>query len=484
VKANPNNVLSAIATVSWQGPVTSVTITYGGTSTPSFDLSTATSPANEPVLGLAPQTQYTLRAVGQAGGSFVSSNEVTFTTGALPSDLPPFTATGTQSGPGYNLISRVQQGPHGGDYVQILDSTGAPVWYYRLPQGNLQADFQQQPDNTYTLAVPAPAGQTIPLSGLSAQYLQIDVLGNIIHTWTALGPDGSGNIASDTNGNPLTVDATDLHDIRIQPNGDAIFFGYILQTINLQAIGGLANAQVYASILERVGPDGTVKFAWNSLEYFSPTDVDTQVASVRNANVDMIHANSIDVTADGNYLLSLRNLSAVVKIDKTTGKKLWTLGGAGISVPSSGGPMGDFTFVNDPIVNACTNNSCMWGGFSAQHGARELPNGDILIFDDGNGHVPQQSRAVEYKLDLTHMTATYVWGTPPSTSLFTPLMGYSQRLSNGNTIVDFGEASVVQEWTSLATATAPVWTLSDASNAAFAFYRAYRIGSLYTYSPQ
>jgi hypothetical protein len=189
---------------------------------------------------------------------------------------------------------------------------------------------------------------------------------------------------------------------------------------------------------------------------------------VTGTNVDVTHANSVVVMNDGSYLVSFRNLSSVWNIDSTTGHVNWKLGGAGISTPSSGGPTGDFTFVNDPL-----------NGFSCQHSVVELANGHIMMFDDGDGHSPPQSRGVEYALDTTHMTATMVWDSAPSSSLYTYVFGSSQRFSDGDTLVAYGTEAVAEEWDSAGTSV--VWSLTDTTHP-YGFYRAYELGSLYYYS--
>jgi len=109
----------------------------------------------------------------------ILSNTVAFTTGALPSGVPAFTATGTASGSGLTLLALPLL-----DFATIVNSAGAPVWYYQIPNNvALQADFQQQVDGSFTVSVPAEATHTIPLAGMSGVYTQVDVLGNFIRTW-------------------------------------------------------------------------------------------------------------------------------------------------------------------------------------------------------------------------------------------------------------------------------------------------------------
>jgi predicted small lipoprotein YifL len=467
VVANPNSVLSAIATVSWVGSLDSISIQFNDGGTPEFDLSRSTSPVELPVLGLKASTTYTLQARGvDADANTVQSNAVALTTGELPVGFPKFEATGIASGSGLTLVALQNERVNA---TVVVDGEGTPVWYYSLPNNaSLLCDFQQQPDGTFTASIPAAfaSAPTIRIPGLSGVYLQVDVLGNLLHTWTAR---GAGRV-TDTGGHGIDIQATDVHDIRVQPDGSALMFGWIAQQHDLSPIGGNARAQCYADVLERVAKDGTVLWAWNSAEFFTPADVDPACASLTMQEVDMIHANAIDVTRDGNYLVSLRNLSQIVKIDSTTGEIIWKLGGAGLASPTSGGPRGDFTFPNDPTA------------FSCQHGARELSNGNIILFDNGDGHVLKESRAVEYSLAAKAMSATMVWHSKPMPGLYTNVLGYGQRISNGNTLVAYGSEQVLDEWGP--DATEVLWSLSSTLlHYNIGYYRAYRIGSLYSYSP-
>ena len=91
-----------------------------------------------------------------------------------------------------------------------------------------------------------------------------------------------------------------------------------------------------------------------------------------------------------------------------------------------GGKDSDFNIIDDPL-----------GGFSHQHTVSQLGNGNILLFDNGNLHQPQQSRVVEYQLDEEAMTATYVWSYTEA-GRFSYAAGSAQRLPNGNTFISWG----------------------------------------------
>ena len=69
-----------------------------------------------------------------------------------------------------------------------------------------------------------------------------------------------------------------------------------------------------------------------------------------------------------------------------------------------------------------------------QHSPVELPNGRMLIFDNGNlrpGVTSPHSRAVE--IDPLTQTVTWEYVDPMRPAFFSPYMGSADRLENGNT---------------------------------------------------
>jgi hypothetical protein len=440
-QVNQYNVLSSLVKANVSDAV-KVQVTYtaenGATgSTPEFAVTSGQ--VSVPVLGLRPQTNYTLRltAVG-ADGNRVDSDGISFRTGALPSTLPTFTVTEQAAGqPGFTMIGLLQgifssDPPIAGPL--IVDHTGAIVWYREAFEGAV-IDWQKQPDGTYTAAI-----NNVYLAELGytdSRYYQMDSLGNVLRSYYAIG-----------------AWATDFHELRLLPNGDAVLFAINTRNMDLTPWGGQASVDVYGNILERISGNGQLVFAWNALDRLDIGSADPMILQgLPDAqSLDFTHGNAIDVTADGSYLMSFRHLSQLIKVDRG-GEIVWKLGGVD----------GFFSFINDPF-----------GGFSFQHGARELPNGNILLFDNGNGHTPPQSRAVEYRLNVDDWTATMVWQFEPDPHIFGAFLGLTQRLPNGNTLITYGASAVVQEVTS---AGQVVWELRGA--ATDGFYRAFRISSLY-----
>jgi hypothetical protein len=448
-QANQYNVLSSLFQAD-VGAAVKVLVTYTPETGPSGttpDFTVTSGQVSVPVLGLMPETNYTLRltAIGAAGMG-VDSDAVSFRTGALPSTLPVFTVTEQPgSEPGFTMVSLIQ-GIFSGSTASItadsasiagpliVDNTGRIVWYREAFDG-VVTDWQRQPDGTFTAAI---NGTDLGELGYSdTRYVQLDNLGNVLRTYLAIGQW-----------------PTDNHELRLLSNGDALLMAINTRNMDLTPWGGRPSVDVSGNILERISPTGQLLFAWNALDRLDIGSADPLILrDLADADeLDFTHANAIDLCADGSYLISLRHLSQLVKVDRS-GSIAWRLGGIG----------SDFDFINDPLR-----------GFSFQHGARELPNGNILLFDNGNGHQPQQSRAAEYQLDLDAKTATLVWQYNPEPPIFGPFMGFTQRLSNGNTLITYGARAVIQE---VNAAGQLVWELRGADTDGF--YRAIRIPSLY-----
>jgi hypothetical protein len=400
-----------------------------------------------PVLGLLPDTNYMLQlGVTGADGNTVTSDAVNCRTGSLPSTLPTFTVT-EQAGaqPGYTMIGVLQglfpmsssssgasSPPIAGPL--IVDHTGRIVWYRQDFDGAV-TDWQKQQDGSYTACINRI---NIPELGYTdTRYFQLDNLGNVMRTYFAVGQW-----------------TTDNHELRLLPNGDAVIMSINSRTMDLTDLGGGPAVTVLGNILERISSTGQLLFAWNALDRLDVASTDPSIlAGLPGSDIlDFTHANAVDISADGSYLISFRNMSQVIKVNQT-GSIVWKLGGVD----------GDFQFVNDPLDR-----------FSLQHGLRELPNGNLLLFDNGNGHGPPQSRGAEYHLDLNAMTATLVWQYDADPHLFGPFLGFTQRLENGNTLITYGAHAEIREVNS---AGQVVWQLLG--SATDGFYRGIRISSLY-----
>jgi hypothetical protein len=139
--------------------------------------------------------------------------------------------------------------------------------------------------------------------------------------------------------------------------------------------------------------------------------------------VDYVHCNALELDFDRNLLISSRNLDEVTKIDRNTGEVLWRMGGT----------QNEFTLVGDT----------QW--YWRQHAVRRTASGTITLFDNGNYHVPSESRAVEYAVDEAAKVARLIWEYRHTPARYAPFTGNVQRLPTGNTLISWGNLGIVTE---------------------------------------
>jgi outer membrane protein assembly factor BamB len=404
---DPQNVLAQLGCVSMPGAVLARVHSSDGTSslaTPFMSLRPDGLGAVS-VLGLAPSTTYAFSLQMLSPDGVIAGPTLSATTSALPPDLAALqiTTTGTPSSPsGYYLISGA------GNYSAAFDKNGTFRWYRGF--GSPTQEAKMHSDGTFTTYVGKSSGSQ-PVAGTYVRYTPD---GTQIATYSAASPDPSDPSS------PIVY--TDPHELLITTNDageeNIHIFGYALHPRSASD----PTLAAWHQLQRQREDDGTVEFRWKISDYFTAND--ETLGGVATSN-DIDHANAIDIDPrDGNYVLSLRNFNAVVKIDYTTGSVLWQFGGI----------RNQFALVDDPL-----------GGFMAQHSARVLENGNILLYDDGPGHSPPESRAVEYRLDTAAMTATMVWQFRHSPAIYTQVTGSVERLQNGNTLVGFAFAGTADE---------------------------------------
>ncbi len=428
VRPNPNNAISAAVEVTLTDAVMAGIELHDGVSFAAYSqLQTVSgSRITLPVLGLEPRRRYLCRVVAVSTDMIrAHSSEFEILTDSLPHNLPRLSVTiSTSPTPGYVMLV----GPSTDDlrkhYAYIINNDGRIVWYRGFASSML--DFQKQPDGTYTAFS--------SLNDPPGHFFQMDNLGNVLREYRSLAATETGP-----------------HELRLRHDGH-LLFGIEYRTMDLSDIGGQTGATVRGLTVEYNKNNGR-NFVWNAFDHFNVTDALPDV-SLAGPNVNPWHGNAIDVDADGHLLVSWRSLGEITKINSSTGEIIWRLGGRN----------NQFTFTNDPL-----------SGFSHQHGIRRLPNGNIILFDNGNMHTPPSSRAVEYRLNETARTAELVWEYRPIPPVSSPILGFAQRLPNGNTVVCFGRAQRIMEVTPAGTV---VWEIRIDTPGNYP-YRALRVDSIY-----
>jgi hypothetical protein len=310
---------------------------------------------------------------------------------SLPSDLPLPTITMLKNPADGYIFAAVPYWGTGGSYLVMYNNQGRPVFFKRTPP--TCTDFKMHVNGLLTY-----------FDAASGKFFALDTMFAIIDSfWTQ-----NGFI-------------TDEHEIKILKNGNVLLIGYDYRPFDMSQIvpGGDRNASVVVNVVQEIDRQRRVVFEWKAYEHYKLTDVGPEVNLLDPSFVHS-HINSIDVDLDSNLVVSSRNLDEITKIDRKNGNIIWRLGGKN----------NQFKFVNDSL------------GFSAQHSSSILPNGNLILFDNGLFHKPHFSRALEYRLDTTNKTATLVWSYRNSPDIASDIWGNVQRLKNGNTLVAWGDNEV------------------------------------------
>ncbi|WP_341779382.1 aryl-sulfate sulfotransferase [Levilactobacillus sp. HBUAS70063] len=209
--------------------------------------------------------------------------------------------------------------------------------------------------------------------------------------------------------------------------------------------------------------------------------------------IDWLHNNAVDYDKnDNSIVLSNRNQDLIMKLDYKTSHIKWLYSGK----KKSSWPKAYQKYVLTP-----TKGTIVTGG---QHGLYLLNNGgknsanseNFLLYDNNidvtNGNKKtsgKYSQAVEYHVNAKKMTITSTWsyGKTLGAANFTSVIGYAEKQSNGNVLIDFGfkkggQQSNIIEVTKSGQQVFNV-TMKNASSKAYA-YRAYRVpfySSAYTF---
>lgn len=321
---------------------------------------------------------------------------------ALPPDFPPITiVSNSVPAPGYLFGSlSVSNVPAFSNYFAILNNDGSAVYL----------------NKTNSLGLLGCNGLFVSSQGSKGQpfkYFSKDASFNVLATNQA----GNGYSAE--------------RDMRVMPNGHALFTIVDQQIMDLTALGGSPVARVSGNVIQEIDVDNNVVFQWRILDHVPIADSYQDLTNPGS----YAHVNSVWFDdLDGTIIISCRNTSQVLKINRTTGEIIWRLGGK----------RNEFTFTN-AIPEGMPGHGDP-AEFAVQHSAKRLPNGNLTIFDNGySDHSAPEwhfdrpySRAVEYEIDEVNKTAKLVWQFRHTPDIITYNGGDVLRLADGHTIITWG----------------------------------------------
>jgi hypothetical protein len=314
------------------------------------------------------------------------------------------------------------------------NNPGPPKTYQRAHRTGLTHHDPERACQGYTLYS--------PLNDTKATFI-LDMAGNEVHRWdhdsqpgqygylqsdgqlfymakTAEGGDIFPNFLGfkggalrrlDWQGNLLWEHIAPLqhHDARSLDNRGAIYLSteQMSEQEAARVQGGYAEGEVgmWADVVIEVDEAGNHVWEWHAKDHLDP-DIDKIMPQT--LRWEWSHFNTVVPLSDGRVILSARNLSTVYIVEKSSGEILDRIGD---------------------------------GLFFGQHDPRLLPNGNMLVFDNGvmrhrDASFFNFSRIVE--IDLTTREIVWQYQDTPPYYFHSPFISGVEPLPNGNYLVTEG----------------------------------------------
>jgi len=437
------------------------------------------------IAGMYPSTTYNMFAQTKTGSNVTNGPTITFTTGALPTNITFPSATvivpagsHTDKSDGMLLVNHIETGINVPYLSLATDLKGQPMWYYYQANNGTHFSLLTRPLGGGTMLTIEDGPSWNPQTQAQQTIRQIDLAGNILRETNI------GILQQEL----LAMGATDAQPCNTitppAPVGAACLGAFHHDIIQSLPNGGAA---VFVDI-EKIYPPGTqgdtstlpvdivgdmiivLNSSWQPVWYFDSfqhdgggTQLDINRAAVlgetcvigqagcppmlllgsgiATAALDWLHGNSIYYWptdsyggASGDIIWSSRHQDWIMKIDYNngagTGNLLWRMG-----------PCGDFTF------NNINNDPWPWNSHQHEVAMENNGAGPMTVFDNGNtrispatGHGSStgcmpgtgsgDSRGMGWTYDEKALTVTPVLSD--DLGVFSTAMGSAQLLSDGN----------------------------------------------------
>ena len=279
---------------------------------------------------------------------------------------------------GYTLITN-----NGGDHAILLDMEGRIChrWHndegiayaYLLPNGNLLCRTARVTDLELVQG----------LGGGSKSLIELDWDSNVV--WEYRNDMLHHDFERLPNGNTLVL----LWEILPPDLASRVRGGYTKEDSPSEMLGDL---------VWEITPDGSVADEWHSWHYL---DIEVDTKCPLEDRREWTHGNSLNITPDGDLLVTYRLIDVVGQVDRKDGNFRWKWGHGEISHP---------------------------------HHVTALQNGNVMLFDNGTHRRGQPySRVVEFNPGTREIDWEYT--ASPDVSFYSHNISSAERLPNGNTLI-------------------------------------------------
>ena len=294
---------------------------------------------------------------------------------------------------GYTLFANLR-----GHDANLIDMEGRICHRWHWPGGINYANLLPNGNLLFLSLAPDEKGPMTGLGGHSAGLVELDWDGNLV--WELENPWLHHDFQRLANGNTL-----------------ALMWEEMSSDTTFRVKGGFTTAddpvQMLGDVVREFSPSGEVVHEWRAWEHL---DFDEDVICPLEGRREWTHGNSINVTADGNYLISFRQTSTVGIADRDSGRFIWKWGP---------------------------------GEVSHQHNPSFLDNGRVLLFDNGaHRRAPNTNYSRIVEIDPANNEIAWDYRGEPAISFYSYQISGAERQPNGNTLICEGATGRFIEVTS------------------------------------
>lgn len=277
--------------------------------------------------------------------------------------------------------------------VYIVNAKGDIVWYYTIRDAGFKvAHFTK---NATILSIVAPL--SYPTS-YGDEILEISLAGDTVF-----------HLKKGEKG----LDKTIHHEVFYNNAQQLVTLTLEKKVVDLSSVGGAGTDTVTGDGILILDSKGNKVWSWSVFDVLDPkTD-----PHILKDKADWLHANSLSIDTDGNYLLSFYLSGQIWKIDAKTGKLIWRMGrGGGFTFPK-----GD--------------------EFSESHAVHRTSKNQLMLFE--NGINKQRSRVLAYTLDEDSRKAALALSIELPVSLYSERMGSAYQVNDTSFLVCSSQAGAV-----------------------------------------
>jgi len=196
------------------------------------------------------------------------------------------------------------------------------------------------------------------------------------------------------------LDKTVHHEVILNDKSQLVTLVVDEKIMDLRSIGGAQSDTIKSDGIVILDRKGKKVWSWSVFDHLNPLTY----PNILKEKSDWMHANSLSIDNDGNYLMSFYNNGQVWKINASSGAVMWKFGkGGDFGVPKE-------------------------GSFTQGHAVHRNKNGELMLFD--NGTEKQLSRSLSFGLDEKNKKARL------SLNIKLPKQVYSARMGSSYLIGD------------------------------------------------